>query len=896
MSFWRRREESLNHEIQDYLDRQIEENVARGMRPDYARAAAHRKLGPVLRVKEDTRAAWGWLWLERLWQDLRHSRRMLAKNPGFTLVAVLSLGIGVGANCAMFSMADMLLFRPLPVPRSSGVVTVGSTNLQISASQYDFLRASYPDFVDVRDRGQSFAGLAAFNFVRVRLKSSPNALPVVKTGMLASGNLFAVMQVKPELGRAFRSDEDQVPGRDAVVVLTHDFWEQEFAADPAVLGRSVQMNGIPFTVIGVLPAAFTGVDQWVQPAFYVPLMMWPQLQGDAPNTTSENTPSQSNMQRRDLRFLTLKGRLKPGVTIARARAEVSTLAAALAKEYPKTNRNQSMTVRTELQARIKSIPQNFIMAIMLMTLAGAVLLVACANVAVLLTSRAPVRAREIALRLAIGAARVRLIRQLITESLLLAVAGGVLGIAVGYAGVLLLRGITYPSDVPVVLSFQLDHRALAFSLAVALASVLLFGLGPALQTTRSDLASALKNSGDAAVGRRRVWGRNFLVSSQVAISFVLLTVATFMYVGFRRDLISGPGFRTDHLLMMTFDTSLGNYTDDQTRQFFKQLLERSRSLAGVNSAALSSFVPLTVEAEGMGVVPDGYQLPAGKQFVQVMGSRVSDGYFETMGTSIVQGRGFRVTDTATSPRVAVVNETFARHYWPAQNPIGKRFRLNDRNGRFVEIVGVSKDNAYISLQEAPTEFIYLPHFQNPSPRMALMINTATGAADLTAPLRKVVTGLDADMPVLAARTMQEFYQVRGVQTTEVIVKLVAAMGLMGMLLALIGLYGLVSYAVSTRTREIGIRMAIGAAQGEVLRMVLKQGLVLTACGLGAGLILSVAAQQALGAAFPGGNSQSLNLVAYPLLIIAALLVAMLAAFIPARRAAQVDPLRALREE
>jgi predicted permease len=347
---------------------------------------------------------------------------------------------------------------------------------------------------------------------------------------------------------------------------------------------------------------------------------------------------------------------------------------------------------------------------------------------------------------------------------------------------------------------------------------------------------------------------------------------------------------------MTFDTSLGNYTDDQTRQFFKQLLERSRSLAGVNSAALSSFVPLTVEAEGMGVVPDGYQLPAGKQFVQVMGSRVSDGYFETMGTSIVQGRGFRVTDTATSPRVAVVNETFARHYWPAQNPIGKRFRLNDRNGRFVEIVGVSKDNAYISLQEAPTEFIYLPHFQNPSPRMALMINTATGAADLTAPLRKVVTGLDADMPVLAARTMQEFYQVRGVQTTEVIVKLVAAMGLMGMLLALIGLYGLVSYAVSTRTREIGIRMAIGAAQGEVLRMVLKQGLVLTACGLGAGLILSVAAQQALGAAFPGGNSQSLNLVAYPLLIIAALLVAMLAAFIPARRAAQVDPLRALREE
>jgi macrolide transport system ATP-binding/permease protein len=891
MSFWRRREESLDREIQDYLDRQMEENVARGMPPDEARAAARRKLGPVVRVKEDIRAVWGWLWLERLWQDLRQSCRLLAKNPGFTLVAVLSLAIGVGANCAMFSMADMMLLRPLPVPQPRGVLTVGSTNFQISASQYDFLRASYPDYVDVRDHSRSFAGLTAFDFQRVRFKTTPNATPSVKTGVLASGNFFGVMGVQPELGRAFRPDEDQVPGRDAVVVLSHNFWEQEFAADPAVLGRTVQLNGIPFTVIGVLPAKFTGLDQWIQPAFYAPLRMRPQLDGG-----SQSGASTSPLDRRDARNLSVKGRLKPGVTIAQAQAEISAIAAALEKQYPATNRNQNMAVRTELQARIKGIPQLLPMAIMLMILAGAVLLVACANVAVLLTSRAPVRAREIALRLAIGAGRVRLIRQLITESLLLALAGGLAGIALGYAGVVLLRGITYPSDVPVVIAFQLDQRALGFSLAVALGSVLLFGLGPALQTTRTDVASALKNSGDLGAGRRRFWGRNFLVVAQVAVSFVLLTVATFMYVGIRRSLVIGPGFRTDHLLMMTFDTSLVHYSDDQTHQFFKQLVDRSRFVPGVQSAALSSFMPFTVEAQGIGLVPEGYQLPPAKQSLQVMCSRVSDGYFETMDTPIIEGRGFRVTDTASSPRVAVVNETFARHYWPGQTPVGRRFRLNDLSGRFVEIVGVARNSKYLSITESPNEFVYLPHVQNPSPRMVLMVATAAGAADVTAPLREVVGGLDADMPVLAVRTMQEFYDMRAIRSNVVIVEMVTAIGLMGMLLALIGLYGLVSYAVSRRTREIGIRMAIGAAQGEVLRMVLRQGFALTAWGLGVGLILSVIAQRAMAAAFPSASRHSIDVLAYPLLIIAALLVTMLAAYVPARRAARVDPLLALRHE
>jgi predicted permease len=883
MSFWRRREESLDGEIQDYPDRQTEENVGRGMSPDEARIAARRKLGSVVRVKEDTRAAWGWLWLEQLWQDLRHGCRMLVKDPGFTLIAVLSLGIGVGANCAMFSLADVMLLRPLPVPRPNEVLTLGSTNYQVSAAHYDFLRASYPDYADLRDRDKTFAGLAAFNIFRVKFKTTSDASPRVKTGVLASGNFFEVMGVVPELGRSFRRDEDQAPGRDAVVILTRDFWEQEFAADPTILGRVVQMNGIKFTVIGVLPAEFIGLDQYVRPAFYVPLMMWPRLEG------------QNFLERRDVRYLTVKGRLRPGITIAQAQAEVSTIAAALEKVYPDTNRNQRMAVRTELQARIRALPQTLGLTIMLMTLAGAVLLVACANVAVLLTSRAPVRAREMALRLAIGAGRTRLIRQLITESLLLALAGGLAGVALGYGGVVLLRGITYPSDIPVVLSFQLDQRALGFSLAVALFSVFLFGLGPARQTTRTDVSNSLKDTGDVSAGRR-LQGRNILVVAQVAISFMLLTVGTFMYVGFRRDLLKGPGFRTNHLLMMTFDTGLAHYSDEQTSQFFKQLLERSRSVNGVKSAALASFMPLTVNAEGVGLVPEGYQLPPDKQNVQVMSSRVSDGYFETMGTSLIEGRGFRVTDTASSPRVAVVNETIARHYWAAQSPIGKRFRLNDRNSPFVEIVGVARNSKYINFEEGPTEMVYLPQTQNPAPRMALMVETVAGSAELAGPLRDVVGGLDADMPVLDVRTMEDFYHVRGIRTTEVIVQMVAAIGLMGMLLALIGLYGLVSYAVSKRTRAIGVRMAIGAGQGEILRMVLRQGLVLIASGLGTGLILGFGARRAMLAAFPYHEGQTIDMYVYPSLTITLFLVTMLAAFIPARRASQVDPLIALRHD
>jgi len=525
---------------------------------------------------------------------------------------------------------------------------------------------------------------------------------------------------------------------------------------------------------------------------------------------------------------------------------------------------------------------------MLIVLAAAVLLVACANVAGLLTSRAPARAREMALRVAIGAGRMRLTGQLLTESLLLALAGGVAGVGLGYLGVLLFRQITYPSDLPLLLTFDLNQRALLFSLGVAMLSVFLFGLIPAIRTSRTDLTTALKAGGAAVPGRRREWGRSVLVSGQVAVSLVLLTTSMFLYLGFRESLARGPGFRIDHLLLMSFDPSASHYKAAQDHEFYKQLVERSRSLPGVRSVALASFVPMSVEIDSFSIVPEGYRLPPGQDGVSVMANRVNESYFETAGIPLVRGRGFLKTDTENSPRVAVINETLAAHYWPGQDPIGKRFRLEG----WVEIVGIAKTTKYLSTLEPPADFLYVPYRQNPRGHMTLMVESAGEPAALTAPLREVVRGLDANLPIYDVRTMEEFYQARAVQVYQVILRAVAAMGLMGMALALAGLYGLMAYAVSARTREIGVRMAIGANRGEVLRMVLRQGFVLALSGMGVGLVLSAGVARVLRSTFPGDSP----LAAYLLVTPAVLAVTMLAAYLPARRASHVDPMTALRDE
>lgn len=823
--------------------------------------------------------------IEHLWHDVRYGLRMLARTPGFTAVAILSLAIGIGANCAIFSFADALLLRPLPVARPGEVYTIGST-LNIEAFGVSALATSYPDYLDIRDRAKSFDGLVAFTYETAGFAARPDQTPRLTMGMLATANLFRVMGVTPVLGRGFTAEEDRVPGRDAVVVLGHALWAREFASDPNVLGRRVDIDGHPFTIIGVAPAGFTALDQAVRLDFFVPLMMSPALVGD---------PKAASMQARDARNLSIKGRLAPGVSQAAAQAELTTIAADLAQAYPATNKNERMAIRTELQERIAEDPPDATLIEMLATLALAVLFVACANVAGLLTSRAPARAREMALRLAIGAGRARIARQLITESLLIALAGGAAGLAVGYAGMLLFRQVQLPTDLPIVLTFQLDRRALLFSLAVSVASAVLFGISPAIQATRTDLTSAMKTGDTIAPGRRRRWGRSILVGGQVAVSVVLLVVAMFMYRGFRHQIDDGPGYRTDHMLLMSVDTGLVHYSDAQAEGFFRDLAERARSVPGVTRVAMTTAVPMGNNQSVETVAPEGFQFPPGKDNATVLSSRIDEHYFDTLGLTLVEGRNFTVDDAAASPKVAIVNEAFAHHYWPGQDPIGKRFRLVDRDNAWVQVVGLAKTSKYVFIAEPPTEYVYLPYRQRTPHEMTMVVRSAGDPAALAAPLREVVRGLDGNMPIYNVRTMTEFYRMRVTAIFNVLIGTVGALGLMGLALAIVGLYGLVAYAVSRRTREIGIRMAIGADQPAVLRMVLRQGLVLAAVGLVLGVAGSVGAGVLLRAAFHTAREQR-DIASIVIVIPVVLVVTALAAYVPARRASHVNPVEALRQE
>ena len=824
--------------------------------------------------------------LERLWQDVQYGARVLAGSPGFTTIAVLSLAIGIGANCAIFSFADALLLRPLPVARPGEVLTVGSaTNFEaLGASS---LVASYRDYIDIRDRNKSFDGLAAYRDVTAGFAADPKATPKLKLGLLVSGNLFTLMGVQPTIGRTFRPEEDQVPDRDAVVVLGRAMWEQEFRSDPGVLGRRVRINGAEFTVIGVTPPEFNGLNQYVRSDFFVPLMMSQRLVSD---------PKGSSLENRDARNLKLKGRLRAGVSQAAAQAELTTIAADLERAYPETNKNRRLFVRTELQARIDQSPPDAMLIAMLSTLALAVLFVACANVAGLLTSRAPARAREMALRLAIGAGRGHLIRQLVTESLLIAILGGVLGLGVGYAGMMLFRQIELPTDLPILLTFQLDRRALLFSLAVSFASAVLFGLVPAIQATRTDLTAVMKASDSVAPGRRRRWGRSVLVGGQVAVSVVLLVVALFMYRGFGKEVANGPGYRTDHLLMMSFDTGLLRYTEAQSKLFFDQVAERARAVPGVKTVTMTTSVPMANDTIGFErVVPEGFQFAPGKDNATVLASRVDEQYFDTLGLTLLRGRNFSIDDSFDRPRVAIVNQPFAQHYWPNQDPIGKRFQTLGDEKEWVQVVGLAKTSKYIFIAEAPVEFVYFPHRQKKLREMTLLAQSQGDPGALAAPLREMVRGLDPNMPIYNVRTMEQFYQMRAISIFRVLVSTVAGMGAMGLGLAIVGLYGLVSYAAARRTREIGIRMAIGADRGAVSRMVLRQGAVLAVVGLLIGLAGSVGAGELLRAAFPSGDEPR-DTGALFIVIPIVLSVTLLAAYLPARRASRLNPVQALRHD
>jgi macrolide transport system ATP-binding/permease protein len=823
-----------------------------------------------------------------LLRDLGYAFRMLRKTPGFTLVAILSLALGTGANSAMFSFVDGLLFRPLPVAHPGEVLTITTTG---KTNGDPLTGISYREYLDFREHCKTMQDFVAVGYQRVGFSATPEAVPKVKYALLVSGSLFQAMGVVPVLGRAFRADEDQVPGRDAVVVLGYDFWREEFGGDRTVLGRTVRITGTDFTVVGVAPQPFTGLDPYLKSAMFLPAMMVTRL---SPNTVYPI----DMLELRDYRAFSMKARLKPGVTMSQAEAELVNIAQGLAQAYPKTNKDRSVTLRTEMQQRREKNPSAVNFMLLLMAMAASVLLVSCFNVANLLLSRARSRTREVAVRLAMGAGRLRLIRQLLTESLLLGAGGGLVGLWFAWIGVAYLRGFKVPSDLPFLLEFHLNERALIFSMTVALASVLLFGLAPALQGSQVNLVSALKAGSGGESGRRRLWGRNLLVVGQVSISLVLLIVATLLYRSLRSQLLAGTGFRTSGLMMIGFDPKLARYNEDQIDVFYRRLLERTALAPGVKSVATADILPLSIlqQVFNAHVKPEGYQFPKGEEGIRVLRAAVSEQFFETMDVPILAGRSFRATDKEGAPKVVVVNEAFVRTYWPGQSvqqAIGKRMRLDDPQESWAEVVGIARTGKYAFITEPPTAFVYFPAAQYHHRNRTLVAASYGDSASVAEPLRQAVRGIDPNMPLLEVRTVEDFFEGGAVSQYRMILNMMGTMGLMALVLAMTGLYGLVSYSVSCRTREFGIRMAIGADRGSVSRMVLRQGVVLAAVGIAVGVAASLPVSGVLRAVIYSAGSEWTPYVLVPALLLA---VTLLASYGPARRASRVDPMTALREE
>ncbi|HVZ20635.1 MAG TPA: ABC transporter permease, partial [Vicinamibacterales bacterium] len=723
--------------------------------------------------------------LESVWRDVRYGARMLANTPGITAIAVLSIALGIGVNAAMFSLADGLALRPLQVPHSGDVVavTVAANNDRDAFFGTD-MGVSYPDYVDLRDRARSFTGLAAYSNVIASIADRADEPPRGSLGFAVTGNFFDVLQLRPALGRMFVPADDRVSAA-PVIVLPYDTWSERFGGDLRVIGRHLRVGGIDATVIGVAPKEFPGMELVLQPAFYIPLAMVPSLPGMSPDSRT----------RRDVRSLAVTGRLRPGVSMPQAQDDIRRIAIGLERAYPDTNRRISFRVRSDLDERRESRGPATPAAWTLIALAGVVLLVACANVAGLLLSRASARLREISLRIALGGSRLRVARQLVTESTLIAVFGAGLGLAVADAAIRFLGRVQVVSDVGIRMTIALDHRVLAVALLATVVSALLAGVVPAWRMVQADdVAGTLKGGTAPSTTRSRLTGRNLLVASQVALALTVLTVGVFLYRTFEAE-FGKPGFRTDHILMATFNPTIAGADAAKAEAFYRLLKDRVRQIPGVRSVGMTAVMPMNQDHRlRTGMVPEGYQLPPGTKDVRISFAQVDDGYFETLGVPIVRGRGFTSGDRADAPLVAIVNQTMAARYWPGQNPIGKRLRVSDWRDGWVQVVGVAADGKYNWIGEGPTPFVYLAESQGIGPWGTLLVASNADDAALASSIRATVRDLDPNMPLASLRTIEEWYYGSAVGVITGFVWTIASMGLLGVLLALVGLYGLVSYA------------------------------------------------------------------------------------------------------
>lgn len=868
-------DKQFNQELDSHLDMLAEENVRLGMSPDEARRQAHIRLGSSSQLRESNHDLRGLPFFETLWQDVRYGLRMLRRSPGFSILAILCLTLGIGANTVVFSWIEGLLLRPFPaVAHQERMYALTGT----AAGEPGDTDLSWPDFRDLQENCNLCESLIADKIMSAALNIGGRAERAI--GSIVSANYFDAIGVHPILGRGFQPGEDI--GRDShpVVVISYQMWQDRFKGDPEIIGKTQSFNRVQHTIVGVAPRGFYGTFVGWAIQFWVPASMEEVFEGG--NYTLDD---------RGNRWIEGFAKLKPGVTLAQSQSEISGIADRLAAAYPEINRGRGIKLLPLwLTPFNKAGELRPTLAIMLAVVVF-VLLIACANVSNLLLVRFFARRHEIMVRLAIGAARGRLLRQLLTEGLILSAFGAVGGLLVArWCRYLLVLFFPRTNVVP-YLPGEIDWRVLAISVGVCVLSTILFALVPAIQTSKIDLAAALKSEmGGLVGGRSKSWLRSSFVLVQVSLSFVLLVGAALLIQSLSAMENMSPGFSTHGVLVTYIDTFGSGYNSQRAENLQKQLAERVQALPGIESAAFTEFVQLgLIPPPSAPIVVEGYVPPPNEQ-PDIDYNQVGPGYFATAGILLDSGRDFRITDDANAAAVAVVNEAMARKFWGGRNPVGQRFQMK---GKWLQVVGLAKQSKSFTVSEPPRPFFYVPILQNPSVRASLLVKTSLSPQAVTSLLADQLRSMDSDLAQYPVITMQEQLD-RSTSSQKAAVGLLAVLGGLALFLAAIGLYGVVTFSVAQSRREMGLRMALGADSSHVLWHVISQGLLLTISGAAIGAIASLGLTRLIGEMLY--NVSPRDPLSFGLAFGIMVLISLVASFVPAWRASRTDPSIALRYE